>query len=871
MKIKQILILFIVCMGLLPQTILAGDPEYNGSGSGGYADGGGDFVPSSKWSSRSNSITVVLKVSLLYYDKNGNNGKGSLTRDAHDSEPFYITNNAPELKKIIDSFDVKPNDSEEIKKKKRLKLWAPSPADNVLVFSNMTSGKSYSNCGIINCDINIGKLEQYFTDVKNYTDQNGILERFGLTVDAFNDIYADSWGNVSGYRILIEPCFMAGKVDGNGNQENKILSLRQWSRKSTSVLDFSNWDQKAKIMYLSFDDMYFKISGLPQITGDNAKEYLSRDVERTGYGMHLVLMPPLTQCYTDEVIKTSGDLTCKDNGTHASATYTQTFTSRVCAASENPGISANTKYGINVLAGKTKYGKEVGKRCIAACKETVAASLPGSIQGAINVKNGDSYFEWPTIQKNTLYDAKVQGTKSCTIILESQASDTVTNNCIEYVKKLEKSNVATKLYGDFNNQITLSYVNGEYNFKELALKETNQETTSTYVKPNNITAQKLKEGITFTITKSSNLSLPDTGTYKYVNKLTGKLSTTPFSTKYDTLPSGVLAVAQSSIRKNQATGASDSFDMILKGKIGAFKQDIGNYTCQYKLTEDSSDCGTCPAGTKNEGEPLNNTCGIDLDKLKSEKTSAESVCTALKETICNISKDQWQNNGYDPNKVCCPAPNSATDITDCINNGGSYEQCSINAGCIATPTPSVMKCPPGTKNCGLDITECVKTNMKFGMTEAQAKAKCTTNLCNGPSGGGLIIYRTINLNNPFPSKELNSNISWTNYDINSGRRPGANWNNQNVVTKKILNNRGVKGEAVYNKTPLYTIVLDANKIRKIRAYNKNHQYDDFTLNCKNGAKCRSNFIRSSDSGNALTGGTCTNISFDDFDACYNRG
>lgn len=109
-----------------------------------------------------------------------------------------------------------------------------------------------------------------------------------------------------------------------------------------------------------------------------------------------------------------------------------------------------------------------------------------------------------------------------------------------------------------------------------------------------------------------------------------------------------------------------------------------------------------------------------------------------------------------------------------------------------------------------------------------------------------VIYRVIDLDNPFPN-----------------RRPGANWNMTGFVEKYITNNRNVVTEEIYSKDPMYTIELDPAKIKEIRIKNKNVNYGDLDLYCTEGVKCRSSFLRELKDNGYLSGcGT-----YDDFDAC----
>ena len=97
-----------------------------------------------------------------------------------------------------------------------------------------------------------------------------------------------------------------------------------------------------------------------------------------------------------------------------------------------------------------------------------------------------------------------------------------------------------------------------------------------------------------------------------------------------------------------------------------------------------------------------------------------------------------------------------------------------------------------------------------------------------------IKYRTIALDNPFPARDAGA------------RMPGSNWiGNNNYVRGYITYNRGVTGDAVYDKDPLYKIELTPSTMIKIREYNRTHNYGDIKLNCTgaNNTECFSEFLR----------------------------
>lgn len=98
-----------------------------------------------------------------------------------------------------------------------------------------------------------------------------------------------------------------------------------------------------------------------------------------------------------------------------------------------------------------------------------------------------------------------------------------------------------------------------------------------------------------------------------------------------------------------------------------------------------------------------------------------------------------------------------------------------------------------------------------------------------------LVYRTIDLNNPFP-------------DINGeGRNVGSNWcaatgvnrcSNTNTLVQSVIKTDVMDGE------PMYSFTLTPSTILYIREYNKNNPYDDFNLTCEEGTgkACVSNFI-----------------------------
>lgn len=275
--------------------------------------------------------------------------------------------------------------------------------------------------------------------------------------------------------------------------------------------------------------------------------------------------------------------------------------------------------------------------------------------------------------------------------------------------------------------------------------------------------------------------------------------------------------------------------------------------------------------------------------------------------------DCWNENGQDENakKVCsanvgcinnyCPSTSvlgdsynyrDDPDYASCLSGGGEADYCMnlvCNPECIGDNCDYV--CEKYTELTGIvtdypnkSIAACVSYERGSGKNLVEAITACGKKECF-KGAEGKIIYRTISLENPFPSKDADStvtqNLSVGMFnDTIKGRYPGANWNGEQLVKNKILNNRGYDGSAIYNEaTPLYTINLDAKAIKAIRSYNKRQVdgYADFTLKCTDGAYCISSFLRSGitradgtnmlDSGSSTCAGASNKITFN---SCYKK-
>ncbi len=370
---------------------------------------------------------------------------------------------------------------------------------------------------------------------------------------------------------------------------------------------------------------------------------------------------------------------------------------------------------------------------------------------------------------------------------------------------------------------------------------------------------RLIEDRPITITATATYSLPD-NLYHYVEKRTNKPSMSIPTVDY-------IKIGYSNLPISSTASVKNPYDLNITvnslGENGKFTE-LANqnpYVCNYSVTNAPTDECVCPEGTKHAGKDL--YCKI----YGSNSSSTTITCADAQILYCD--SDETFDEVCEDDKFC---PNDRTiKITSCLNNGKSYDYC-VSTLCNINED---FHCPHGTYNDGMNIKPCVFSYMSSGYSKDEAVKICQDTVC--PYGGINIIYRTISLRNPFPGKTAGSGVGNTtnkfSLDPHIGRYPGSNWNSVKLVETQILKNRGVEGNAVYQKDPLYTFILDTNTIKEIRKYNdsreNNEGYADFTLDCDtNGVACISKeFVRNEIYGIQKNESVCGSSQHSDFYAC----
>lgn len=265
----------------------------------------------------------------------------------------------------------------------------------------------------------------------------------------------------------------------------------------------------------------------------------------------------------------------------------------------------------------------------------------------------------------------------------------------------------------------------------------------------------------------------------------------------------------------------------------------GKYTCDVNVCAEGETL--CPDGTCSVNKECPNTGGPKceiIDGVYYDKNGKE------------VTRDEYNNScDTDGNRKCV------------IKNGKYYGQ----DGSEVTKEEYLAQCP----------AYCTVIDGKYYgkdgdlTTKAEYESECGTNdwckLCNGgkccpdtdmvcpdmngecpTKGGNKIIYRTIDLNNPFPSQNgmgRDTGSNWCSYNVNTKKYTCVNTANNRIVDKHILTNRNTSGYDIYKTTPLYEFTLDTQTIKNIKKYNKSHSYDDSDLRCTKGV-CSSDFLRS---------------------------
>lgn len=590
------------------------------------------------------------------------------------------------------------------------------------------------------------------------------------------------------------------------------------------------------------------------------------------------------ECYTCNYNEAQAQASCSTNKNKTTAGYT--FTRNIgnatvtadtytCVSKSASGESNNTS--TNLFAKKI-----VNDVCKVICSETVDLEFPflnNGVSAKYMAKN--SVFSWP--KKNATSDdslkLKVKGNLTCWYHVDlvklynwfstnKTLADQKFNDCVNDMNKSldNPSNILFQKYNLSGNYEVRYSDNGDNNGVALTkevntnsvsyIKNTNASKTTLAANQKNVKALvRYAESLKFTVSESANYVISDTGSNSgYIYSYGGK---------YYKNKIGISNVSENNILKIEPSLALN--DKSGKGRVSIYYSNIGgtgtkfinsqkeyansglsdsynNNRCTYIKTSDKT--VECPSGTKNEGMNLSI---IMTNESLSYEEAVKKYC----------------NNDSDSGMTVCPSNSyySGKPIS---------KSCYDNKSCQQL-TCYIHECTDSGGTCHI-LNSCMTRQIEdYGKTFEDAKKICTNKYCDGKPGN--IEYRVIDLKDPFPGNKAESGSSLFNSNI-KGRKPGSNWNSTTIVQKEILKNRGVKGDEVYNLTPLYEFNLTPSVIKEIREYNDKHSYDDFTLSCKGNNKqacVASGFDFKTKFGIVKVIEQCKGISnLAKFNSCYNN-
>lgn len=470
------------------------------------------------------------------------------------------------------------------------------------------------------------------------------------------------------------------------------------------------------------------------------------------------------------------------------------------------------------------------------CKQQAQIKLPGNISEA---KRRGSYFEWPTSSINSLMEMKM----------------VLTDTCYVYTKKYNDTNVKTLNSDDIinsikNNHLSNLMVNMQYETGKLG-------SYKTFIwNKNNVNVEQSSSGnIAINYTPST------ANSFKVISTIRFKLDTN--LNRYFNRNNNVVTSSSNQDKEIIYDRKKGNIDVPIDAQIGNYKLKITGmklgrneqfsnqnmkYTCTYKVKPynvTDEEC-ICSAGTLREGEELPYTCtNLSCSDLQEKYCHSSDVIPANNCYTCR-GKCVWEDyivnslkNIKAQNKKC-NGSNTACDIDfECINN-------RTEVGNIKVCVKNYLRSKGLLKN-NSGLIEVAKENIN------KAMEYCSPKVCNY-NNSAVIIYRQIDINNPFPGRN------------GSGRIPGSNWSSNPVIKTKITETK--------KDNPLYVIRLTPSDMKNIRSYNVRNTYDDFNMKClsKNkGENC--SLYTSKFLNDYIFGGRCKEYrsNYTDFYKCVSGG
>lgn len=744
-----------------------------------------------------------------------------------------------------------------------------------------------------------------------------------------------------GFRIIIEPLVHVHTSNGSMYYSVKEVSHLMSDEKYTYTAmnnGATRYNEITQWFYVTTKDVGIQ-SATAEICRNKGTLKGAEEVKlnASGCGYNIIDITEaidIKKCYSTTIERNNP--VCRNSDRNNTGTYSEKYSEIPCDGSNvTEQQKTNTEYG--------KLMNSTREDCNIYCIESATTNFPGSISSKLSlnmVPSEGAYFAWPTMRsRNGLYTMSMTSKFTCRIVRKGNSCDT--NTLVNAVKSKIESNemkFGAKLTAGTNrkinteslvkdgNPIDKSNTSGASNFSNNVSGEITFERTQ-YLKINGSTNRYYNR-----VTDATSDSKPNSND-NLKNIFDRKQGVVSLKKNDDTNNDYKLVLSNISLGSNNIFGTDDAYSYVCSYAItndsclcpeGSPKSEFDIY---HELTEEELKGKTCSQLQQeycydNSGyycvlpskEKKNITTCVQnkikeglttteaIDKCTEEDPDCKNICQNKKTgELVNIEDCMNRNNNnyaFCENVYCrsnIPCETCCVDNGDncewvkkdaklfkkkCVNDGITYDDCEDKK----------FSCPGGEENMK-DPTTCFTNGLKgtgYGSIEAALNAgredlvnkifhSCQIEVC--PSGK-KIIYRVIDLNDPFPGKTGNKKTGLTGFSNTGGRsrKPGSNWISTELVSKKILNARGAKGYKLYTeKQPLYKITLTPSIIKEIRKYNKSTNYSDFTLNCtgdNKNSKCISKFIHEElkQKGKNVVEGLCASITNSgEFDECYGGG
>lgn len=525
----------------------------------------------------------------------------------------------------------------------------------------------------------------------------------------------------------------------------------------------------------------------------------------------------------------------------------------------------------NVPNVKNYYNKGNG----VFCREEYQVNFP-DVEGNIKVNTGRYFTVNATDKELEALTTSAPNFKPITVTRTRQCKSS--SNNINALNNFERNSRST--FKDNAGTVTLKYTenksDSKYSKSSITLVQ-NKNADNTY--SSNISNNML------TMTQTVSYTLKD-GVYRYVRLQDGLSIYDPSGIKQSELNTKYKDIGISNLPisfENETEDSAKIADVQLSYELPSDPN--SKIKAAYKKNNDYFIDTSNKNGADNVYAKAIKAGAVSDNSIISGKLDSQTY-NELKQSAC--AKLYWNGNGYNSGLYSCVANRTKNKIgnnNDCIvqndlnNNNAGYicpvtkkpdgggNLCHIENGkyylsdgtevtkeeyekvCDNLTPPD--ECENGEEPCedGLcpedhdgGVCPICDDGCEYGCCPSGECAPMPGGICPG-TGGKNVIYRTIDLQDPFPGQNAEQ------------RRTGSNWCSYNIRTQKInckYNNDVSKeyiiknGDKVYNENHvLYEVTLDSKTINSIRNYNDKHKYDDWDLTCKdNGKACVSEFLNS---------------------------